>query len=77
MVSVRIMTSGVSFSRSCPSAGRDVDIPSSPLTFQVMSLNRGAGVMWVWGDGVGVGVDGWAGFMWALISVSLVWVGMF
>ena len=54
LVSVRMMTSGVSFSSSCPSAGRDVDMPSRPLTFQVMSRKRGAGVVCMWGGGVGV-----------------------
>ena len=76
LVSVRIMTSGMSSLSSCPSAGRDVDIPSKPLTFQVISLKRGAGVVWMWEGGVGVGVGGWAGLVWALISVSLVWVGV-
>ena len=58
LVSVRMIASGASFSNSCPRAGREVDIPSRPLTFQVMSLKRGAGVVWVYGGGVGMGVGG-------------------
>ena len=72
LVFVKMIASGVSLVSNWPSAGREVDTPKRPLTFQVMMRKEGAGVVCVWEGVVGVGGGAAAGVVCGLlVSVLL------
>ena len=73
LVSVRMIASGLSLVSSWPSAGKEVEIPRRPLTFQVMSRKGVAGVMCVCGGGSGTLVGVSTGVVGALVSLLSVW----